>query len=355
MKVAVVLFNLGGPESLDQVRPFLNNLFSDPAILSLPSFIRKPLAAYIAAKREKEAKHIYKAIGGGSPLRANTDAQAMALQEKLNAGGTHQFKTFVCMRYWHPMSDITARKVKDFAPDTILFLPLYPQFSATTTGSSFADFESALEEAGVSGNTHYVCCYPVSKGFISAQAALIKPVYQAMLAELQAQGSSKKPRLLFSAHGLPQKNIKAGDPYQHHCELTARALVNELAIPDLDYLNTYQSRVGPLKWIEPYTDAEITRAGIEGVPVIVVPIAFVSEHSETLYEIEQQYRQQALADGVPLFARVPTVSTHPSFIDGLASLVHDALNPTAAALQPDGGSRICPSTFTKCLCLNGPL
>mgnify|MGYP003385671525 CR=1 FL=1 len=336
MKTAVILFNLGGPLKLDDVKPFLFNLFKDKAILSVPAFIRYPLAWLISSRREEEAKHIYSAIGGGSPLLPNTKAQAAALEEKL---GT-DFKVFTVMRYWHPFAKDVAKDVAACAPDKIIYLPLYPQFSITTTKSSFEEFEKILPHS----NTNKICCYPTQSGLVKAYADLIRPIYERVQAE-----AGKPPRILFSAHGLPEKTIKSGDPYQWQVFETTKAVVAALNIPNLDYKNTFQSRVGPLKWIEPYTDVEIEVAGAEKLPLLIVPIAFVSEHSETLYEIEQQYRELAKEKGVPVFARVPAVATHPDFIAGLADLVHEAMSNNKSC-APDGGQKICPAKFGKCPC-----
>ncbi|MDX1921572.1 MAG: ferrochelatase [Alphaproteobacteria bacterium] len=346
MKTAVILFNLGGPDKLDSVKPFLFNLFKDKAIIGAPWFVRYPLALLISSNREKEAQHIYSAIGGGSPLVPNTLAQAKALEEKLGA----DFKVFTVMRYWHPMAAEVAKEVAAYAPDKIVYLPLYPQYSTTTTQSSFDDFDkhfSAIRSArrlnngtrnrsGTDVTVSRINCYPVQAGFVNAYADLIKPIYEDV-----KNKSGKAPRILFSAHGLPEKNIKAGDPYQWQVVETTKAVVAALNIPQLDWKNTFQSRVGPLKWIEPYTDKEIEIAGSEKVPLLIVPIAFVSEHSETLYEIEQQYRELAASCGVPVFARVPAVATHPAFIDGLARLVRG----------DEVVKRTCPAEFTKCRCV----
>lgn len=324
MKTAVILFNLGGPDKLDSVKPFLLNLFKDKAILSVPWFIRYPLALLISTSREKEARHIYAAIGGGSPLLPNTIAQAQALEKKL---GTN-YKVFTVMRYWHPFAKDVAKDVKAYVPDKIIYLPLYPQYSTTTTKSSFEDFDKCFfghngsAPKGAIATTPFVTkiiSYETNAGLVNAYAKLIKPIYEDVKAK-----AGKAPRILFSAHGLPQKTIDAGDPYQKQVYATCKAVVAALNIPGLDWKNTFQSRVGPLKWIEPYTDKEIEVAGGEKMPLLIVPIAFVSEHSETLYEIEQQYRELAKEKGVPVFARVPAVATHPDFIDGLAELVRKA-------------------------------
>ncbi len=310
MKIAIILFNLGGPDSLEAVQPFLRNLFGDPAILRVPSFIRRPLASFLARRRAPKARAIYAQIGGSSPILGQTEAQARALEEAL--GGEHEWRGYVCMRYWHPMTEAVVRSVERFKPDRIVLLPLYPQYSTATTESSFKAWNDA---ATFKVPTKAVKDYPTEPGFIAASVALLK--------EGLAQAGNGPKRVLFSAHGLPERVIKAGDPYQSQVEQTARAIAD--AVGGLDWSVCYQSRVGPLKWIGPSTDAEITRAGNDKVPVVLYPLSFVSEHSETLVELDIEYRHLAEKVGVPRYIRVPTVGTHPQFIAGLARLVRDAL------------------------------
>lgn len=314
MKIAIILFNLGGPDSLEAVQPFLRNLFSDPAILRVPSFIRGPLASFIARRRAPIAREIYGKIGGASPILGQTEAQARALEEALGAGDGegHEWRGYVCMRYWHPMTEATVRSVERFRPDRIVLLPLYPQYSTATTASSFKAWNDL---ARFKVPTSVVKDYPVEPGFIAASVALVKE-------GLDQAGDGPK-RVLFSAHGLPERVIKAGDPYQGQVEQSAKAIAN--AIGGLDWSVCYQSRVGPLKWIGPSTDAEIARAGVDRVSVVLYPLSFVSEHSETLVELDIEYRHLAEKAGVPAYIRVPTVGTHPLFIAGLARLVRDAL------------------------------
>ncbi|OFX08640.1 MAG: ferrochelatase [Alphaproteobacteria bacterium RIFOXYD12_FULL_60_8] len=325
-KTAVVLFNLGGPDRPQAVRPFLFNLFNDPAIIGAPAPIRWLLAKYISAKRAPVAREIYRHLGGKSPLLDLTRDQASTLEEKL--GGA--FRVFVCMRYWHPMTPEVVRQVKEYAPERIVLLPLYPQYSTATTGSSFTAWAEEAQHQGLSAPTVSVCCYPTHPDFIAAVADLILEDYHDMTA----------PRVLFSAHGLPKKTIAAGDPYQHHVEQTAQAVVAKLGLSDLDWTVCYQSRVGPLEWIGPSTEDEIKRAGAQKKELLVVPIAFVSEHSETLVELDIEYRHLADEVGVPAYGRVGTVCDHPLFIQALADLVHQALDsPT---------TRRCPSRCVKC-------
>ncbi len=315
-RIAIVLFNLGGPDTPEAVRPFLSNLFNDPAIIRLPGPFRKIVAWLIANRRTTEAQNIYAKIGGRSPILENTQAQATALEEKL--AGYGKVKCFVAMRYWHPFADEVARKVQAFAPHQVVLLPLYPQFSTTTTQSSFKSWEQSAQAIGMNLPTEKIDCYPDEAGFIGTLANFIRAAYE----KAKSHGS---PRLLFSAHGLPEKIVKAGDPYQSQCEQTARSLAGATGIAELDWVLCYQSRVGPLKWIGPSTEEEIIRAGQQKKPVIIVPIAFVSEHSETLVEIDITYRELAVKSGVPYFDRIPAVGTEAAFIEGLANLVRRAM------------------------------
>lgn len=338
MRTAVVLFNLGGPDKPESVQPFLFNLFQDPAIISLPQPFRWFLAKLISSRRAPVAQEIYAHLGGKSPLLELTTEQARALENNCTDMG--DVRAFICMRYWHPMSGETARAVAAFKPDRIVLLPLYPQYSTTTTGSSFQDWHRAAKKAGVSAPTTEVCCYPEAPGWISAQASLIRE-------KLASVGGDKKPRVLFSAHGLPKKVIAGGDPYQWQVEHTAAAVVRELAVDDLDWGVCYQSRVGPLEWIGPSTEAEIERAGSDGVPLVVVPIAFVSEHSETLVELDIEYGELAHKAGVPVYARVPAVGTQKDFIVTLGDLVRRAVAHQGSLIS-DAGERICPAACGRC-------
>jgi ferrochelatase len=335
-RLAVVLFNLGGPDDPASVEPFLFNLFNDRAIITLPQPFRWILAKIIAHRRGPVAREIYAKIGGGSPLLANTRLQAAALETALGA----DFRCFIAMRYWHPFSRETALEVAAWRPDRVLLLPLYPQYSTTTTGSSLAEWQKAARQARIEAPTQAVCCYPQEAGFVTTAAMLIREAFQAVPAGIRV-------RLLLSAHGLPRKIVAAGDPYQWQVEQTAAAIVETLAMPGLDSVVCYQSRVGPLEWIGPATDAEIIRAGRDGVGVVVAPVAFVSEHSETLVELDIEYRHLAERSGVPGYWRVPTVGHDPSFIVGLARLVRN-LASTRVAVSSGTGNRVCPQDHRRC-------
>lgn len=321
-KLAVVLFNLGGPDGPRAVRPFLFNLFRDPAIIGLPALFRYPLAALISTSREKMATANYAIMGGGSPLLPETEKQARALEAELaKALPSVEAKCFLAMRYWNPLTGETAKAVKAFGPDEIVLLPLYPQYSATTTASSLKAWRETYSGGGLQKT---VCCYPDEAGLVEAHARLIRETWE-------KAGSPANIRLLFSAHGLPEKVILAGDPYQKQVEATAAAVAAKLPA-GLDWTVCYQSRVGPMKWIGPSTDDEIRRAGAEGKGVIVTPIAFVSEHVETLVELDHEYAELAQTVGVAPYIRVPALGVAPEFIGGLSRLVVQALtgDPTPA-------------------------
>lgn len=340
MKLAIVLFNLGGPDSLEAVEPFLRNLFGDPAILSLPAIVRWPLARLLARRRAPVAREIYAKLGGSSPIVPQTQAQARAL-DKVLAERDIEAKCFIAMRCWHPFSDGAAMAVKDWGADRIVLLPLYPQFSTTTSASSFADWDRAAKKSGLCVPSTRVCCHPDHKDFIEASAGLIEE-------KLKEKKLGIEYRLLLSAHGLPKRTIAKGDPYQWQVERTAAAIVDRLGIDGLDWSVCYQSRVGPLQWIGPATDAEIRRAGADGKGVIVAPIAFVSEHSETLVELDIEYAHLAKSVGVRDYLRVPAVATHPSFIAALADLVMRA-GGSQTTISGSGG-RLCPAKFAACPC-----
>lgn len=312
-KLAVVLFNLGGPDGQDSVRPFLRNLFRDPAIIQAPVFVREPLAWLISTLRDKSARENYAKMGGGSPLLPETEKQARALESALAVLlPNSEIRAFPAMRYWHPFTEDVARDVKDWGADRVLLLPLYPQFSTTTTGSSLAAWNRTFKDKAVP-----VCCYPDHPKFVDAHADLIRKAW------IDA-GRPEDVRLLFSAHGLPEKVIKAGDPYQKQVEITAAAVA--AALPEIsDWQVCYQSRVGPLKWIGPSTEEAIESAAKDNRQILLTPIAFVSEHIETLVELDEEYAELAEEHGVTGYFRVPALGTHPDFITGLADMAMQAL------------------------------
>lgn len=337
-KLAVVLFNLGGPDGQDDVKPFLRNLFRDPAIIQAPGLVREGLAWLISTTRAKEAKANYAKMGGGSPLLHETQKQAAALKTQLRARlPGWDIKIWPAMRYWNPLTEDVAADVRDWAPDECVLLPLYPQFSTTTTASSLKRWRDAGGP-----ETRAVCCYPSEPAFLDAHAALIRKAWE------QA-GRPEQVRLLFSAHGLPKKVIDGGDPYQWQVEKTVTELMPQL--PEFpDWQICYQSRVGPLEWIGPATDEAIRQAAHDGkAGVMVCPIAFVSEHIETLVELDEEYAEVAEEVGLKSYVRVPALGDDEVFIESLANLVDSALK-REPGLAPDGGQRICPRAWGACPC-----
>ncbi len=353
-KVAVVLFQLGGPDKAENQKPFLYNFFMDPNVVALPQPFRWLLATFIANRRSrKEAAASYGELGGATPLLANTEKQRAALQDKvagLIPGG--EVRVFTCMRYWppHQMTEAVMKEVQAFNPDRVVCLPLYPQFSGTTSGSSWRVWQLTQKKLGFKAPHTFVCCHPTDPGYLEPSLRHLKAAYESA----RAHG---KPRVLFSAHSLPEDYVRKGDPYQKQCEQSAYALADGLqrvlGIDDLDWRICYQSRVGLQKWIGPATGEEIAQAGRDGVPLVVYPHAFVSEHVETLVEIGVEYRQEAEQAGVPHFERVPTVMADDAYIAALARQVRLGIDRSESVVSNEIG-RICPDGFAKCPCVAPP-
>jgi ferrochelatase len=344
-RTAIVLFNLGGPDSLEAVRPFLFNLFNDPAIIRVPALLRSMLAAFISRRRAPVAREIYAKMGNRSPILPNTEAQARALEQALRgpmAGG--EAKAFIAMRYWHPMTAETVKAVTAYAPTQVILLPLYPQFSTTTTASSYQLWGEEARRQGLDAPTRLVCCYPTEPGFVAAAAELVRQGLQRAAAE--APGA--KPLVVLSAHGLPKKIVDDGDPYVAQVEAGAAAIAGQLGLKADEWVVSYQSRVGPLEWVKPATDAVILQAAKDKRALVIFPVAFVSEHSETLVELDIEYRHLAEANGAAAYVRVPAVGTHPAFIGGLANLVTAALGHEAR-VQPGSSQHYC-ANWRRCAC-----
>lgn len=340
-RLAAVLFNLGGPDSLEAVKPFLFNLFRDPAIITSPTVVRYPLAALIASGREKTARANYAILGGASPLLRETKAQAQALEAALKAADPElDARCFIAMRYWTPFARAAAAEVAAFRPDEVVLLPLYPQYSTTTTASSLREWRKLYRGPG---RTRTVCCYPTARGLIEAQVQAIRRTWE-------AAGGPRDLRLLFSAHGLPQKIADSGDPYRAQVEATAAAIAQQL--PEFpDWRVSFQSRVGRLQWLAPSTDDEIRRAGGEGRGLLIAPIAFVSEHVETLVELDHEYARLAREVGCAPYLRAPTPGVAPAFIEELARTVLEAAGRDDGT-APHGPWR-CPAGHAKCALRTG--
>lgn len=340
-RVAVVLFNLGGPDDQASVKPFLFNLFRDPAIIGLPDPFRTLLARLISSRRETSAQANYALMGGGSPLLPETRRQAGALAKALSGRlPDDEVGVFVAMRYWSPLTEETAVEVAAFGPDEIILLPLYPQFSTTTTESSLKRWAEVYAGSGMSRT---VCCYPQAPGWIEAQA-------DGVAAKL-AEAGDRPVRVLFSAHGIPESLVRRkGDPYQEQVESTCAAIAARLGLAQDGWSICYQSRVGPMKWLGPSTPEALAAAGRDGVGAVVVPVAFVSEHIETLVELDIEYAELAHELGVSPYLRSPAVGLAAPFISGLADAAVEALSRTGTA--PFGAGcradwKACPRTCER--------
>jgi ferrochelatase len=325
-KVGVVLLNLGGPERIQDVAPFLYNLFSDPEIIRLPiPALQRPLAWLVSTLRSGKSQDAYRSIGGGSPLRRITDQQARELQSVLRQRGI-EATTYVAMRYWHPFTESAVADIKSDAIDEVVVLPLYPQFSISTSGSSFRELQR-LRQGDDSFSALPIRCirsWYDHPGYIQAMVGLISQ-------KINEADNPPQAHIFFSAHGVPKSYVEeAGDPYQREIEACTQLIMQGLQ-RELGHANphtlAYQSRVGPVEWLKPYTEDALRDLGKQGVSdLVVVPISFVSEHIETLEEIDLEYAEIAHEAGINNFRRVPALNTDPVFIGGLADLVQQALD-----------------------------
>jgi len=342
MKKAVILFNLGGPDKLENVEPFLFNLFYDPAILNLPKVFRYLLAKLISNRRAPTAKKIYQELGGSSPILKLTQDQSGALETKLNNDDAlSEYKCFVVMRCWHPRAEDVIKDVINYDPDEVILMPLYPQYSAATSGSSIKEWKDVCKINNFKTKTSTICCYPTDANFILAHKnEIVKKI-----------NNLENFKLIFSAHGLPEKNIKNGDPYQWQIEQSVNKIVESLKIENLDWILSYQSRVGPLKWIGPSTEDIIIKNSKLGKHIVLVPIAFVSEHSETLVELDIEYKEIADKNGCKNYTRVPALGVNKDFIKAMSELIvkKENYNFNGKLFPPQ---MQCPNNFKKCPCIN---
>lgn len=330
MSLGVLLFNLGGPETQADVRPFLYNLFSDPEIIRLPvRALQKPLAWLIATSRHKKSAGYYAQIGGGSPLRRITDEQAAALGAELKQRGL-EARVYVGMRYWHPFTEDALEQIARDGITELILLPLYPQFSISTTGSSLKEFVALLDRRG--GLRHirrrYITRWHTHDLYLNALTEQIS-------AEIGKFPDSdpRQVHLLFSAHSVPQSYITEGDPYLRHIQETIRLVTERLGNLSPTHLS-FQSKVGPVKWLEPSTEQKLRELGAEGArQILAIPISFVSEHIETLYELDILYKHVAEEIGIPVYRRVPAFNCMPSFIKALAELVCEKAGVSPATAQ----------------------
>lgn len=339
----MLLLNLGGPESLADVRPFLYNLFADPDIIRLPSalrFLQPVLANIIATLRSPKSSEGYAAIGGGSPLRRITDEQAAALAAALKGRGLDA-EVYVAMRYWHPYTEEALQHVVRDGISNLVILPLYPQFSISTSGSSLRLLEHLFKSDPVLSNLKHtvIPSWYQRPGYVGAMVDLIE-------AELDKFEQPEQVNVFFSAHGVPKSYVEeAGDPYKEEMEECVALIMAELTRRGRGNEHTlaYQSRVGPVEWLQPYTDDSIRELGARGVhSLLAVPISFVSEHIETLEEIDMEYKELALESGVKKWGRVPALNTNARFIEDLADAVVEALPYVGVIAGAPSGNTLVP-------------
>ncbi len=330
--------NLGGPERIKDVGPFLYNLFSDPEIIRLPiPAFQKPLAWLISTLRSSRSQKAYEAIGGGSPLRRITEQQARELQSVLRQRGIYA-TSYVAMRYWHPFTESAVADIKADGINEVVVLPLYPHFSISTSGSSFREL-SRLRSSDKDFRELPIRCIRSwfdNQGYIRSMAELISE-------KILASQSPKDAHVCFTAHGVPRSYVEeAGDPYKDEIEDCSILIIDQLETIlgfSNAYTLSYQSRVGPEEWLKPYTEDVLEKLGSDGVKeLVVVPISFVSEHIETLEEIDIEYKEIALKNGINNFLRVRALDTYPLFIEGLADLVTACLEGPEVSL--DEASRL---------------
>ncbi len=304
---------------MQAVKPFLYNLFYDPAIINLPKPLRFLVAKLISYRRTPKASDIYKQMGGQSTILQETYKQALSLEKTLGGG----YKVFTYMRYTYPRINDVLDNIKLYSPDKIVLLPLYPQYSTTTTKSSIREWETEAKRRYITIDTHSVLSYETNDKFINAYAQLLTDTYR---------HASKfgKPIILFSAHGIPLNRVENGDPYEKHVTASVDRIIEETAISEVEYEVCYQSKVGPLKWLAPATNVLIEKYSKDNRVIIVLPVSFVSEHSETLVELDIQYRDLAKKHGAKAYFRVPTIGTHPLYIECLKDLINKSLKADAA-------------------------
>lgn len=337
-KIAIVLFNLGGPDNLKNVRPFLYNLFSDKWIIRAPYLIRKMIAFFISTFRNKEAQENYSIMGGKSSLLDETIAQKNHLEKNLINRKMGDIKIFISMRYWHPFSDETIKELKKYKPDEIIMLPLYPHLSSSTTISSFEDFDKKLNKSGLKSRIKKIGCYFDDKNFIESHKVLIKKTL--------SKFTNNNIRILFSAHSIPVKFVEKGDPYEWQINKTFDEIIKDKEISKYECLLCYQSKVGPIEWLFPQTEDVIEESAKIGKDIVVIPIAFVSEHIETLVELDVEYKEIADTYNVR-YERVPTLSIDENFINSLGEIVEKTIksDDDICCFR----SEKCPTNFVNCV------
>jgi ferrochelatase len=319
---AIVLFQLGGPDSLEAVQPFLYDLFMDPDIIDFPlaSLARQPLARFISNRRSIRVQEKYKLIGGRSPILSLTERQAKALEVHLSEQDIDA-RVFIAMRYWHPMTEEVIQEISKGGFEHIILLPLYPQFSKATTYSSMNEWKRQAKKYSLDIPMSFICCYPNHPALLEAFVENIN--------ETLSRFNSTAPEnvdLVFSAHGVPTSYIRKGDPYKLHVEETVRGIV-ELGKWKSPHTLCYQSKAGPFEWLKPSLIETVERLTHEGHKnLLIIPVSFVTDHIETLHEINIEVRNHAMMHGVRQFELMQALNDHPKFIKCLSELIQSQLS-----------------------------
>jgi ferrochelatase len=315
-KTAVLLLNMGGPDSEAAVRPFLFNLFADRNIIGLPAPLRYPLAYLLCTLRAAKVRPRYRAIGGKSPLPELTAAQGRALTEAL-AGRGMAATAYPAFSYWYPLIHESVDRAIDGGAGRIVALSLYPQYCRATTGTCLAELHRALRarRQSFNGEVTVVDRWPDHPGYLDALAGTVKETLAGL-----SDGERRKAEVLFSAHGVPLSLVEKGDPYREEVERTVAGVMGRLG--SIPHRLAFQSALGPMKWLAPSLADTLSALAKDGAPpVVVVPLSFVSDHVETLYELDIQYAELARSLGFSRYLRAPALNTRPDFIAALADLV----------------------------------
>ncbi len=309
---AVLLLNMGGPDSLDAVRPFLKNLFLDPAIIRLPALLRQPLAALLSARRARKVRPRYELIGGKSPLGEITLAQASALEKALGAPYGPVLPAF---SYWHPFIAESVERAWTLGAERLIALSLYPQFCSATTGTCLEDLSMNLPATPFEGSIGIIDSWPEHEGYLDSLAGTVRETLDNL-----PPREREEAVILFSAHGIPRSLVEKGDPYLDHTLKTVKGVMDRLEGRPSEL--AFQSRLGPVKWLSPSLPEKLRElAGRGAPPLVLVPVSFVSDHIETLYELDIQHRDIARDLGFTTYVRTPALNTRPDFIAALADLV----------------------------------
>jgi ferrochelatase len=371
--IGIILFNIGGPENLEGVKPYLFNFFSDKFIITAPFLIRKLIAFLISRTRFKKTQKIYSLIGGKSHSKDNTLNQALKLENELNhseSSNDFDFKAYICMSYWDPMTNEVMKNVlKDHENkkfDQIIYLPLYPQFSTTTTKSSFFYWNEELEKKQFINLKNeikhkFVCCYFDEENFIESHVEILKKKFKEAFEKFDKSDKDEGingVRILFSAHSIPEKltyekNLGGfGDPYdaqvRQSVSLVMKRMSEVFGTIEFDFRICYQSKIGPVKWLSPSTEDEVLKCADEKIIPIIVPIAFVSDNSETLYELDIEYKELLESKGMKYFFRCEALNLNEKFIDSLKYMTLKALRTDAKFINANDEKSRCEKKFCSC-------